>query len=882
MGLDALAAALKACTGAIKPWQGGQGGNDFPPGAILSESGVWFAVGRPSPEALSGSPYENVLRFLEQTLGGVEIVFEGERSLAKVVRMSKKQRVSLLEAGPGNGAMGYDRLRGEAPARIKFVESRGFRTVEADVKLDWKVMEHIVSDMVGILVEGRNFDADTLAAAGWASLELKIRIPYLFLDRDDDGQWQLYEVDYRHWACTSTAEGGMGLTCDEDEKLCYQAISNFLKSDWEGVDGRFSPLGGKLLLRRMRTVFREMGPRRFFRDKYEDLALPDRLAAFAAVLQGSFTSDRRGTFVANFAGALATLVAQACPVKGPKGQWRTVLPTGLPQQQLDPILAALTRTGDYEERWAAAYAAAQAAQQRDAERSVQLWDEATRLVQAKLPGAAAAIAEVAEQAAPYLPPKFHALLQPAPLGAMLLAKGAGLTQDAAGMLMSMPEKVARCIVLQHSYPALVEAVQLSPALAVAVAHELGVQQVASQGAYDPQALLLLAEWLSKQLYPGEAAAQHISAGFAAVSRSMPADVQQEQNHPRAKVASMAGVVLRKLCRFAVRPLGQDVGVAGNHIAAACSGYHSWVPDIFSEEAAAAVEAAARAAGRQARSVRTVEDRVGEAEALVAGLYLASAHLFAPGFERQLELASAAQAATVNGGRPTSGSPQWVDERTIAAAAVWKFAQRSPQSVCREFLSSEEWQALEGTAEKHSWMTEPLQPPSAPAAAAVAAERRAAGRPEAPFEWRTMPELLDRIRCVLSAAYPSSAAHFEPQLAAAALYLAQHPAFQVTRCTSAVGLAGALAYRLSGEFKRTISEDLDGVVPGGSIARAKALIIGNANRRGNSESGTAWFLLGGAQESAAAKASMARDRQAAAAARAAAAAAAAADAPAGGE
>ena len=32
----------------------------------------------------------------------------------------------------------------------------------------------------------------------------------------------------------------MGLTCDEDEKLCYQAISNFLKSDWEGVDGRFS------------------------------------------------------------------------------------------------------------------------------------------------------------------------------------------------------------------------------------------------------------------------------------------------------------------------------------------------------------------------------------------------------------------------------------------------------------------------------------------------------------------------------------------------------------------------------------------------------------------------------------------------------------------
>ena len=53
-------------------------------------------------------------------------------------------------------------------------------------------------------------------------------------------QWQLYEVDYRHWACTSTAEGGMGLTCDEDEKLCYQAISNFLKSDWEGVDGRFS------------------------------------------------------------------------------------------------------------------------------------------------------------------------------------------------------------------------------------------------------------------------------------------------------------------------------------------------------------------------------------------------------------------------------------------------------------------------------------------------------------------------------------------------------------------------------------------------------------------------------------------------------------------
>ena len=58
--------------------------------------------------------------------------------------MSKKQRVSLLEAGPGNGAMGYDRLRGEAPARIKFVESRGFRTVEADVKLDWKVMEHIV------------------------------------------------------------------------------------------------------------------------------------------------------------------------------------------------------------------------------------------------------------------------------------------------------------------------------------------------------------------------------------------------------------------------------------------------------------------------------------------------------------------------------------------------------------------------------------------------------------------------------------------------------------------------------------------------------------------------------------------------------------------
>ena len=692
--------------------------------------------------------------------------------------------------------------------------------------------------------------------------------------------------------------------------------------------------------------------------------MSSQLAAFAAVLQGSFTSDRRGTFVANFAGALATLVAQACPVKGPKGQWRTVLPTGLPQQQLDPILAALTRTGrrrdcagrvgsaagetlgsmhaastwqgshgpggaergwqvggraaslhackqcmlarlsdslafltapfltllppqlssagDYEERWAAAYAAAQAAQQRDAERSVQLWDEATRLVQAKLPGAAAAIAEVAEQAAPYLPPKFHALLQPAPLGAMLLAKGAGLTQDAAGMLMSMPEKVARCIVLQHSYPALVEAVQLSPALAVAVAHELGVQQVASQGAYDPQALLLLAEWLSKQLYPGEAAAQHISAGFAAVSRSMPADVQQEQNHPRAKVASMAGVVLRKLCRFAVRPLGQDVGVAGNHIAAACSGYHSWVPDIFSEEAAAAVEAAARAAGRQARSVRTVEDRVGEAEALVAGLYLASAHLFAPGFERQLELASAAQAATVNGGRPTSGSPQWVDERTIAAAAVWKFAQRSPQSVCREFLSSEEWQALEGTAEKHSWMTEPLQPPSAPAAAAVAAERRAAGRPEAPFEWRTMPELLDRIRCVLSAAYPSSAAHFEPQLAAAALYLAQHPAFQVTRCTSAVGLAGALAYRLSGEFKRTISEDLDGVVPGGSIARAKALIIGNANRRGNSESGTAWFLLGGAQESAAAKASMARDRQAAAAARAAAAAAAAADAPAGGE
>ena len=72
-------------------------------------------------------------------------------------------------------------------ARMSRLSSHSKRTLSAPPALPSLFCPHRRSDMVGILVEGRNFDADTLAAAGWASLELKIRIPYLFLDRDDDG-----------------------------------------------------------------------------------------------------------------------------------------------------------------------------------------------------------------------------------------------------------------------------------------------------------------------------------------------------------------------------------------------------------------------------------------------------------------------------------------------------------------------------------------------------------------------------------------------------------------------------------------------------------------------------------------------------------------------